>query len=170
MTMATEDFITAITQLSAEKNLDADTVFEAVEAAMASALKKDELQYAELEVKIDKASSDITTWRLYDVMLDDDIEDDEIQVSPERAADMGFKSASIGDVVREEIEQTPSTGRIAAQTAKQVVLQRLREAERESVFGEFTGKEGELVSGTVLRVEGAHRQVVIDLGRRATGL
>ncbi len=165
MTMATEDFITAITQLSAEKNLDADTVFEAVEAAMASALKKDELQYAELEVKIDKASSDITTWRLYDVMLDDDIEDDEIQVSPERAADMGFKSASIGDVVREEIEQTPSTGRIAAQTAKQVVLQRLREAERESVFGEFTGKEGELVSGTVLRVEGAHRQVVIDLGR-----
>ena len=165
MTMATEDFITAITQLSAEKNLDADTVFEAVEDAMASALKKDELQYAELEVKIDKTTSDISTWRLYDVMLDDDIEDDEIQVSPERAATMGFKSASIGDVLREEIEQTPSTGRIAAQTAKQVVLQRLREAERESVYGEFTGKEGELVSGTVLRVEGAHRQVVIDLGR-----
>jgi N utilization substance protein A len=159
------DFVIAIAQLSAEKNLDADTVFEAVEAAMASALKKDELQYANLEVAIDRKSGDIETWRLYDVMDDDEIEDDEIQVSPERAHAMGSGSAEIGDVVRESIAETPSTGRIAAQTAKQVVLQRLREAEREAVFGEFTGKEGELVTGTVLRVEQGHRQVIIDLGR-----
>ena len=165
MTMIAEDFITAITQLSAEKNLDPETVLEAVEAAMASALKKDDLQYAELDVKIDKESGEIVTWRLYQVMDDDEIEDDEIEVSPERAASMGFKSAAIGDVIREKVESTPTTGRIAAQTAKQVVLQRLREAERESVYGEFTGKEGELVSGTVLRVEGAHRQVIVDLGR-----
>ncbi|HJM75602.1 MAG TPA: transcription termination factor NusA [Dehalococcoidia bacterium] len=165
MTMTADNFIAAIAQLSAEKNLDPDTVLEAVEAAMASALKKDELQYAELEVKIGKESGDITTWRVYQVMDDDEIEDDEIEVSPERAATMGFADAAIGDVVREQLETTPSTGRIAAQTAKQVVLQRLREAERESVFGEFTGKEGELVSGTVLRVEGAHRQVIVDLGR-----
>ena len=163
--MATNDFISAISQLSAEKNLDSDTVLEAVEAAMASALKKDELQYAELDVKIDPESGEIKTWRRYEVMADDEIEDDEIQISPERAAEMGFGGAGVGDVVREPLEETPSTGRIAAQTAKQVVLQRLREAEREVVFGEYTGKEGELVSGTVLRVEGAHRQVIVDLGR-----
>ncbi|MFN8638003.1 MAG: transcription termination factor NusA [Dehalococcoidia bacterium] len=155
----------AIAQLSAEKNLDADTVFGAVEAAMASALKKDDLQYAELEVKIDRRTGNIDLWRHYTVMDDDDIEDDEIQVSPERARAMGHPNANVGDVVREPVADSPQTGRIAAQTAKQVVLQRLREAEREAVFGEFTGKEGELVTGTVLRVEQGHRQVIIDLGR-----
>ncbi len=159
------EFVTAIAQLSAEKNLNADTVFEAVEAAMASAFKKDDLQYADIAVKIDRETGDIHAWRLYEVMSDDDIEDDEIQVSPERARAMGQPDAKIGDVVREALAENPNAGRIAAQTAKQVVLQRLREAERESVFEDFTGKEGELVSGTVLRVEGGRRQVILDLGR-----
>jgi N utilization substance protein A len=159
------DFIIAIAQLSAEKNLDSTTVFEAVEAAMASAFKKDELQYADIEVKIDAQDGDIEAWRRYLVMPDDEIEDDEIQVSPERARAMGFASAQVGEYIREPLEQTAQTGRIAAQTAKQVVLQRLREAEREVVFDEFTSKEGELVSGTVLRVEPGRRQVIIDLGR-----
>ena len=159
------EFVVAINQLSAEKNLDSETVFEAVEAAMASAFKRDELQYADVVAKIDRATGDIQTWRRYEVMDDDDIEDDEIQVSPERAATMGHPDAKIGAFVLEEVPTTPSTGRIAAQTAKQVVLQRLREAERESVYEDFTGKEGELVSGAVLRVEAGRRQVVIDLGR-----
>src|SRR5690554_576968 len=109
------EFVLAINQLSAEKNLDADTVFAAVEAAMASALKKDELQYADVEVQIDRDSGDIRSWRRYEVMDDDDIEDDEIQVSPERAREMGFPSAAIGDTVREELPPSPNTGRIAAQ-------------------------------------------------------
>ncbi|MGE0228008.1 MAG: transcription termination factor NusA [Dehalococcoidia bacterium] len=159
------DFIIAIAQLSAEKNLDSRTVFEAVEAAMASAFKKDELQYADIEVKIDPQDGDIEAWRRYLVMPDDEIEDDEIQVSPERAREMGFPNAQVGETIREPLEQTAQTGRIAAQTAKQVVLQRLREAEREVVYDEFTSKEGELVSGTVLRVEPGRRQVIIDLGR-----
>jgi len=159
------EFVLAITQLSAEKNLDSDTVFAAVESAMASALKKDELQWADVVVKIDRDSGDIETWRRYEVMADDDIEDDEIQVSPERAQQMGFPGKQPGDDILEKLEATPAQGRIAAQTAKQVVLQRLREAERESVFEDFTGKEGELVSGTVLRVEGGRRQVILDLGR-----
>lgn len=159
------EFVLAITQLSAEKNLDSDTVFAAVESAMASALKKDELQWADVVVVINRDSGDIETYRRYQVMNDDDIEDDEIQVSPERAREMGFAGKQIGDEVLEKLEATPNQGRIAAQTAKQVVLQRLREAERESVFEDFTGKEGELVSGTVLRVEGGRRQVILDLGR-----
>lgn len=159
------EFVTAITQLSAEKNLNADTVFAAVEAAMASAFKKDDLQYADIEVKIDRDEGDVRAWRRYEVMDDDEIEDDEIQISPERAKELGYGDVAVGEFVREEVETTPSTGRIAAQTAKQVVLQRLREAERESVFEDFTGKEGELVSGTVLRVEAGRRQVILDLGR-----
>ncbi len=159
------EFVIAITQLSAEKNLDSSTVFSAVEAAMASALKKDDLQYADIKVEINRDTGDIKSWRRYTVMDDDEIEDDEIQVSPERAASMGHPGKQPGDEILEELEATPNAGRIAAQTAKQVVLQRLREAERESVFEDFTGKEGELVSGTVLRVEGGRRQVILDLGR-----
>ena len=163
--MAKNEFVTAITLLSAEKNLDANTVFAAVEAAMASAYKKDDLQYADVEVQIDRGTGDVHTFRRYEVMDDDDIEDDEIQVSPERATQMGLGSPAVGEFVREALAENPNAGRIAAQTAKQVVLQRLREAERESVYEDFTGKEGELVSGTVLRVEQGRRQVILDLGR-----
>ena len=132
---------------------------------MASAYKKDELQYAEIEVKIDVETGDIDAWRVWDVMPDEEIEDDEIQVSPERAAEMGHPGSAAGDRIRETLETSLDAGRIAAQTAKQVVLQRLREAEREAVFGEFTTKQGELVSGTVLRVEAGRRNVILDLGR-----
>ena len=159
------EFVTAITQLSAEKNLNSDSVFAAVEAAMASAFKKDELQYAEIEVSIDRVDGDIEAWRTWAITDDDEIEDDEIELSPERAKELGFGDTTVGDVVRLPIEATPQTGRIAAQTAKQVVLQRLREAERDSVFEDFTGKEGEIVSGTVLRVERGRQQVILDLGR-----
>ena len=92
-----ENFVTAIKQLSKEKNLDPDTVFSAVEAAMASAFKKDELQYANLEVEIDKETGEIKITRIYQVINDDDIEDDEIEVSPERAVEMGHKKAKIGE-------------------------------------------------------------------------
>jgi len=159
------DFVIAITQLSVEKNLDSTTVFEAVEAAMASALKKDELQYADVVVKIDQQSGEIHAWRRYTVTPDDEIEDDEIQVSPERAREMGQPGAKVGEQILEVLDAPMDAGRIAAQTAKQVVLQRLREAERDAVFEEFMGKEGDLVAGAVLRVEPGRRQVIIDLGR-----
>ena len=139
------DFVLAISQLSAEKNLDPTKVFEAVEAAMASAFKKDELLYAEVEVKIDIDSGDIDVWRLWEVRDDEAIEDDELQVNPERASEMGWPGQEPGAMLREPLEASMDAGRIAAQTAKQVVLQRLREAEREAVYGEFTNKQGELV-------------------------
>ena len=159
------DFVLAISQLSAEKNLDQTKVFEAVEAAMASAFKKDELLYAEVEVKIDVDSGDIDVWRVWEVRDDETIEDDELQVNPERASEMGWPGQEPGAMLREPLDASMDAGRIAAQTAKQVVLQRLREAEREAVYGEFTTKQGELVSGTVLRVEPGRRQVILDLGR-----
>jgi len=159
------DFVTAITQLSAEKNLNVDAVFSAVEAAMASAFKKDDLQYADIQVSIDRRGGNIEAWRIWTITDDDEIEDDEIQLSPERAKELGFGDTKIEDVVRRSIQTTPQTGRIAAQTAKQVVLQRLREAERDSVYEDFTDKEGAIVSGTVLRVERGRQQVILDLGR-----
>ena len=163
-----ENFVTAIKQLSKEKNLDSDTVFNAVEAAMASAFKKDELQYANLEVEIDKETGEIIITRIYQVINDDDIEDDEIEVSPERAVEMGHKKAKIGDEIKEKIKTTKNLGRIAAQTTKQVVLQRIREAERNSVHDEFSQQVGELVSGTIIRIDPS-KNIIVDIGK-AEGL
>jgi N utilization substance protein A len=90
-----------------------------------------------------------------------DVEDDKIEIPLEEARELS-PSTYVGDVVN--IEVTPqNAGRIAAQTAKQVVLQRLREAEREVVFEEYSGKEGDIISGVVHRLEARH--VYIDLGK-----
>lgn len=153
------EFVTAITALAAEKNLPTDTVLSAVEMALASAYKKDNLALNELEVEIDKEDGTIRTWTVMTVA--DEIEDENTQMTLE-AARATKPDAVVGDRIR--FEASPANaGRIAAQTAKQVVLQRLREAEREVVFDEYSGKEGDVVSGVVQRLEG--RNAIIDLGR-----
>jgi N utilization substance protein A len=153
------EFITAISALAAEKNLPRDVVFEAVEVALASAYKKDNLAQANVVVKI---NADDGTMKVYtQKTVVDEIEDENIEMTVEDAR--RYKpDAKTGDVL--SFEATPANaGRIAAQTAKQVVLQRLREAEREVVYEEYSGKEGDIVSGQVQRMEG--RNVIIDLGK-----
>lgn len=156
------DFLTAITQLAAEKNLPKEVVFEAVEAALASAYKKDDLADMHLVVRIDADSGGMRCFAQKNVVeTEDDIEDERNDITLEEARKIRANTY-VGDTV--EIEVFPqNAGRIAAQTAKQVVLQRLREAEREVVFEEYSGKEGDIISGVVHRLEGRH--VYIDLGK-----
>jgi N utilization substance protein A len=156
------DFLTAITQLAAEKNLPKEVVFEAVEAALASAYKKDDLAEADLVVKIDGGSGGMRAFsRKTVVEVEEDIAEPALEIDLD-AAKQYAPNTYIGDVI--EIEVFPqNAGRIAAQTAKQVVLQRLREAEREVVFEEYSGKEGDIISGVVHRLEARH--VYIDLGK-----
>jgi len=153
------EFLTAITQLSAEKNLPKEVVFEAVEAALASAFKKDNLATSNVVVKIDPNTGSVHVYTRKVVV--EEPEDPRLEMTVEEAR--RFKpDAQIDDVI--DFETTPhNAGRIAAQTAKQVVLQRLREAEREVVFEEYSGKEGDILSGIVQRVEARH--VIIDLGK-----
>jgi len=153
------DFLTAITQLAAEKNLPKEVVFEAVEAALASAYKKDALANAELVVHIDGGTGAVRVFAQRTVV--EAVEDDKLEITLEEAKAVA-PNTYVGDVV--EVEVFPqNAGRIAAQTAKQVVLQRLREAEREVVFEEYSGKEGDIISGVVHRLEARH--VYIDLGK-----
>jgi N utilization substance protein A len=153
------EFLTAVTQLSAEKNLPRDVVLEAVEAALASAYKKDNLASADLAVRIDRETGAVHVYMQKTVV--EEVIDSKVEMAPEEARQFQ-RDAALGDVIN--IEVTPhNAGRIAAQTAKQVVLQRLREAEREVVFDEYSGKEGDIVSGVVQRMEG--RNVIIDLGK-----
>ncbi|MEX0750205.1 MAG: transcription termination factor NusA, partial [Dehalococcoidia bacterium] len=153
------EFITAISALAAEKNLPRDVVFEAVEVALASAYKKDNLAQSNVVVKINAEDGSMKVYTQKSVV--DEIEDEHIEMTVDEAR--RFKpDANVGDVL--SFEATPANaGRIAAQTAKQVVLQRLREAEREVVFEEYSGKEGDIVSGVVQRMEG--RNVIVDLGK-----
>ena len=157
------DFLVAIKQLTTEKNLGEDIVFEAVEAALAAAYKRDHALVGQVFVAIDRIDGGTRVWSEREVVeVEEDIADEDLQVDLE-AARKENAAVNIGDTLKIEHDLPAASGRIAAQTAKQVVLQRLREAERESVFDEYSGQEGELVSGVVQRIES--RQVILDLGR-----
>jgi len=155
------EFMAAITQLASERNLAREVILEALEAALVSAYKK-EVFTAEQEVavKIDSGSGEIRVYLIKTVA--DPVTDPDLEISPTDAR-KHRRGAAIGDVI--EIESTPKgAGRIAAQIARQVVLQRLREAEHHATFEQFVGKEGEVVTGTVQFAQ--PNAVYVNIGRR----
>jgi N utilization substance protein A len=154
------EFMIAITQLAAEKNLPQEVVLEAMEAALVSAYKKSAEIEGNLAVKIDRETGDHKVFQEWTVVQD--VEDPEIEISIQDARKRR-PDAQIDETVLEQINPPAAAGRIAAQTAKQVVLQRLREAEREMVFEEFSNREGDIVSGLIQRIEPKH--IVVDLGK-----
>jgi len=154
------DFLLALAQLAAEKNLPKEVVFEAVEAALTSAYRREGENAPNIYAKIDHVSGDIRAYRQMAVV--EDVEEPHVEIGLDEAR--RYKpDVQSGDVLDFEEKIPDNAGRIAAQTAKQVVLQRLREAERDAVYDEYAGKEGEILVGTVQRVEA--RQVIIELGK-----
>lgn len=154
------DFLLAITQLSAEKNLPKEVVLSAVEGALVSAYRKDNFAPNQnLTVKIDPINGRVKVWAEKTVV--EEPLDKRAEVSLDEALKVDAE-AKLGDAVM--IEDTPhNAGRIAAQTAKQVILQRLHEAENSAIFEQYAGKEGDIISGVVQRIEPRH--VLVDLGR-----
>ena len=154
------DFLLAITQLAAERNLPKEVVFSAVEAALVTAFKKDELGARQnISVKIHAVTGDV---KVYTTKVVVEEPNDPYQEISLKDAKKYKKDVQLDELITVETTDFHS-GRIAAQTAKQVVLQRLREAEREFIFGEYIDREGDVVSGVVQRIE--PRQVVVDLGK-----
>lgn len=149
----------AITQLAAEKNLPKEVVLEAMEAALVSAYKKDSELEGELAVRIDRETGDHHVYLERTVVQE--VEDELAQISLPDARKVK-PDVMPGDALLTEVHPG-AAGRIAAQTAKQVVLQRLREAEREMVFEEFSNREGDIVTGVIQRLEDKH--IVVDLGK-----
>jgi N utilization substance protein A len=154
------EFVLALTQLAAEKNLPKEVVISAVETALVSAYRKDSFALnQEVSVKIDPITGKVRVWA--EKVVVDKPEDTGKEISLAEAKKIN-PDAELGGTV--EVEATPrNAGRIAAQTAKQVILQRLHEAEHSAIFEEYAGKEGDIVNGLVQRIES--RQVFIDLGR-----
>ncbi len=135
------EFMIAITQLAAEKNLPKEVVLQAMEAALASAYKKDGDQVGNLVVRIDRETGDHHVYLERSVVQE--ITDPKTEITLIEARRIK-PDARVGDTTITEVHPSHA-GRIAAQTAKQVVLQRLREAEREMVFEEFSNREGDIV-------------------------
>jgi N utilization substance protein A len=154
------EFMLALTQLAAEKNLPKEVVISAVETALVSAYRKDSFAPNQnVLVKIDPATGRVRVW--VEKVVVEKPEDPRNEISLAEAQKINPDVEIDGTV---EVEATPrNAGRIAAQTAKQVILQRLHEAEHSAIFEEYSGREGDIVSGLVQRIES--RQVFLDLGR-----
>lgn len=154
-------FTQAITQICEEKNISKEVVIEAVEQALAAAYKKDYGERdQEVRVNLNEESGAIEVY-VSKTVVEDEVENKNMEISLADAKKVK-KDAKVGDVV--EILDLPADfGRIAAQTAKQVIVQRIREAERDMVFSEYKGKEGDIVSCTVQRIEGD--TIICDLGK-----
>lgn len=153
------DFIEAIGQLAREKGINLDLLFEAIESALISAYKKNFGGSGNVRVDINRQSGEIQVFALKKVVESLDDPQERILLEDAKRIDPNFK---VGDVVEQQV--TPRDfGRVAAQTAKQIVVQRIREAERGQIYEEFTDRESDIVNGIVQRVDG--RNVIIDLGR-----
>jgi len=156
------DFLIALTQLAAERHLPREQVLQAIEVALASAFKKDNPASGQnISVKLNPKTGEVNVYALKTVV--GSVEDSEREISITDAQAIK-KSAELGDEVAAEEPLPHNASRIAAQTAKQVVLQRLREAERELLFQEFLQHEGDIVSGVIDQPENG-KPVMVDLGR-----
>ena len=153
------ELIEALTQVSQEKGIDKEIIFEAIETSLVSACKKHFGQNANIRVTVDRKTGEYTV--LAAKTVSEEITDPMLQISLDDAREIN-SSCELEDVV--EVVVTPKNfGRISAQTAKQVVVQKFREAEREILFDEFSKKEHNIVSAVVQRRD--KRNVYVSLGR-----
>ncbi len=152
------EFISALDALTKERNIDRDVLLSAIEAALISAYKRN-YNAGNVRVAIDSTTGDVQVFARKIVV--EQVENENMEMSLD-AAHQIRPHYQVGDLV--EVEVTPRKfGRIAAQTAKQVVVQRIREAERGIIYNEYVEKENEILTALVERLEG--KQVMVELGR-----
>lgn len=153
------EFMDALEQIEREKGISKEILLDAIETALASAYKRDQKVAQSIEVKVDSATGAFHVYTHRTVV--DEVEDDKNEISLAEAQKIN-PVYELGDLV--EFEIFPKEfGRIAAQTAKQVVVQRIREAERSIIYDEFINRVGDLITGVVQRFE--QRNIFVDLGR-----
>ena len=153
--------------VSNEKGVDEGIIFEAIEQALASATKKRYEDDSDVVVNIDRESGDYETFRRWTVVSDEEMAVLGVEVYASEAKEEFEKDMAVGDVHQIQIENV-GFGRIAAQTAKQVIVQKVREAERAMVVDQYRDRLGELINGTVKKV--TRDNIIVDLGNNAEAL
>jgi N utilization substance protein A len=152
--------------VSNEKGVDQEIIFQAIEQALATATKKRYEEGANIRVVIDRKTGDYESFRWWDVVADDEMAELGTQFTTEEAHEKD-PTLAVGDTFEEKVENI-AFGRIAAQTAKQVIVQKVRDAERELIVNRFRHRIGELLNGTVKKVTRDH--IIVDFGDNAEGL
>ena len=161
-----KEVLLVVESVSNEKGVPANVIFEALELALATATKKRFEDEVDLRVEINRHTGAYETFRRWTVVEENDLDDPAIETWPTKVAET-HPGAKVGDVVEEKIESI-EFGRIAAQTAKQVIVQKVREAERAQVVDAYRERLGEIISGTVKKV--TRDNVIVDLGNNAEAL
>src|SRR6266704_1578978 len=155
------ELISVIEQIGREKGIDKEILFEALESALLSASRKSLGPADNVRMHIDRKSGDLRVYCRKKVV--EEVTDDKLEISLADAKALN-REAELGDELELEQERPPQEfGRIAAQTAKQVILQKVRDAEREGIYSEFAGKEGQILRGVVHRIE--KRNVILEIGK-----
>ncbi|MEX2043427.1 MAG: transcription termination factor NusA [Patescibacteria group bacterium] len=158
-------FSEAIEQIAYDRKIPKERIFETVASAIAAAYRKD-YGYPEQHVRADfnPKNGETKLFIVHELVAKkDDVENEHVQITVTEARKQGVKSPKAGENWEEPVEPPSGFGRIAAQTAKQVIIQRIREVEREIVREEYSDRTGELMTGSVQRIEG--RNVFVEVGR-----
>ena len=180
--MDIKSFTGALSQIAEERGISQEKVIETIEAAIAAAYKKEYGKKGQvIQCKLDPKSGDVKFWQVF-LVLDQSMilaegkepkeGDEKVRFNPEKHimladAKRVKKAIKSGENLEVPLKTEKDYGRIAAQTAKQVILQKIKETERETILEEYKAKEGEIVSGIIQRIEG--KNVYLDIGK-ATGL
>lgn len=159
---ANAELLHLIDQISREKGVEKSVLSEALLAAVLSAARKRLGTAENLSVRLDETTGAITLFSLKNVLNEDDIVDDSLEISLDDAQVLQ-PNVAVGDTI-EVVHEIEDFGRIAAQTAKQVIIQKVREAERDMVYREFKDRQGDLVNAMVARVE-REGNLIVDLGK-----
>lgn len=155
------DLSRLIEQLGKDKGIERNVVVEAIEQGMELAARKKYGTYREIEAKYNEDVGEVELFEFKEVVKDEDFIDEEVEIKLSEALELD-PEAQLNDSIGRKLE-TGDLGRIAAQTAKQIIMQKVREAERDIIFAEFEQRKGEVASGIARRVE--RGAIVVDLGR-----
>ena len=155
------DLLMLADALAREKNVEREIVFQSLESALASATKKRFTDEVDVRVSIDRTSGDYESFRRWQVVPDGELEDHDLQIILTEARKQ-IADIEVGDFIEEELEPI-EFGRIGAQAAKQVILERIREAEREQILKDFLERGEVIINGTVKRLE--RGDVIVESGK-----
>ena len=153
-----EDFILALDELEKDKNIDKEVILEALEKALIKSYQKNYDNAENVDVIVDKQTGDIEVFALREVV--DDVNDNINEISLKEAKEVD-KNLDIGDIARIKIAPK-NFGRVAAQTARNIVIQKIRDAQRDSVYGEYLDRENEMITGTIQREDSYNLYVNLD--------
>ena len=164
-----KEILLVLEGVSHEKGVSQEVLFDAVEVALATATKKRYEEDAEFRVAIDRTTGDYETYRVWTVCEPDEEEEEwnpaaQLTVEEAQVRDAALQ---LGDTIEESVDSV-DFGRIAAQTAKQVIVQKVRDAERAQIVEAYEPRVGELVGGTVKKL--GRDSIIVDLGNNAEGL